>query len=246
MPTAIRPGAEPFSARAGAVGVLLLHGFTGSPDSMRPIAEALHAATFSVELPLLPGHGTTLEDLQATRFEDWSAAAAASYRELASSTERVSVMGLSMGGTLALLLAATYPAIASVVVVNPLVEPVAESFLEVLSGALAAGTTAIPGTGSDIARPSVTELCYDAMPIAPLLTLFDAVAKLGPALSSIRCPVLCFTSRHDHVVPPSSADYLRAAVRGPFSEVVLERSAHVATLDYDSDELVRQAVDFVA
>ncbi|HLY83237.1 MAG TPA: hypothetical protein VKQ71_09625, partial [Acidimicrobiales bacterium] len=75
MADPVLDGAEPFSARGGRAGALLLHGFTGSPWSMRPVAEALAATGFTVELPLLPGHGTSVDDLAETGWEDWSGAA---------------------------------------------------------------------------------------------------------------------------------------------------------------------------
>ena len=101
--------------------MLVLHGFTGNPQSMRPLAEAVAAAGFTVEMPLLPGHGTAIEDMIPTRFEDWSSAAEAVYDELAARCDKVIVSGLSMGGTLACWLATRHPEIAGIAVVNPLV-----------------------------------------------------------------------------------------------------------------------------
>ena len=93
----VLPGAEPYSAPGGPHGALVVHGFTGNPSSMRPVAEALAAAGFAVELPLLPGHGTSLDDMMATRFPDWSAAVEAHFLELSGRTDSVVVAGLSMG-----------------------------------------------------------------------------------------------------------------------------------------------------
>src|SRR5580658_3749695 len=101
MPGPLLPGAEPFAASNGPHGVLVLHGFTGCPQSMRPLAEAFADAGFSVELPLLPGHGTGVEDLVPMRWPDWMAAAEAAYLDLAARCDRTVVAGLSMGGTLA-------------------------------------------------------------------------------------------------------------------------------------------------
>src|SRR3954467_7806998 len=117
MPDVI-PGAEPWSATGGPNGVLVVHGFTGSPQSMRPLAEAFAAGGFTVELPRLPGHGTVIEDMVPTRWGDWSGAVEAAYTELASRCEKVVVAGLSMGGTLTAWLAANHPEIAGVVLVN--------------------------------------------------------------------------------------------------------------------------------
>src|SRR5664280_811509 len=118
----IIPGCEPWSADGGSHGVLVLHGFTGNPQSMRPLAEAVAAAGYTVELPLLPGHGTAVEDLVPTRWDDWSEGAEAAYRALAARCDKVVVSGLSMGGTLTCWLAARHPEIAGIAVVNPLIQ----------------------------------------------------------------------------------------------------------------------------
>src|SRR3954466_7838268 len=100
MTAPIIPGAETWSADGGPNGALVLHGFTGNPSSMRGVAEALAAAGFAVELPRLPGHGTSVEDMLTTDFSDWSAGVEEAYLELAGRTASVVVAGLSMGATL--------------------------------------------------------------------------------------------------------------------------------------------------
>ena len=238
------PEAESWSAPGGPDGVLVVHGFTGSPQGLRGLAEAIAAAGFAVELPRLPGHGTTVEDLATRTWDDWSAAAEAAYVDLAGRGRRVVVAGLSMGGTLACWLAVHHPEIAGLVLVNPAVEPPADSFREMLEGALAGGVTSMPGIGCDIADPDGKELTNEATPIAPLASLMAAVVELAPRLAEIRCPVLLFTSTQDHVVPTSSSDLLASSVSGPVERVRLERSYHVATLDYERGEIETRSVDF--
>ena len=89
------------------------------------------------------------------------------------------------------------------------------------------------------------ESAYDASPIEPMLSMFEGVDEIAGRLGEIRCPVLLFSSRTDHVVPPESGDLLAASVGGPLERVWLERSFHVATLDYDAAEIEERAVDFV-
>ena len=235
---------EPFSAAGGPHGALVLHGFTGNPSSMRGVAEALAAAGFAVELPLLPGHGTSVEDMLTTTFADWSATVEAAYLELAGRTDSVVVVGLSMGGTLAAWVTARNPGVAGLVAVNGMFEPPAPAFLEMLRAALAQGSDRMPGLGSDIALPGVTEGAYPETPIAPLISLMEATTELHERLGHIRCPVLILTSTQDHVVPPSSSDVLAAGVAGPVERVVLERSYHVATLDFDRDVVETRTVEF--
>lgn len=244
MSAAVLPGAEPQSWPGGPDGALVLHGFTGTPQSMRGLASALAATGLAVELPLLPGHGTSLADMAPTRWEDWSAAAEAAYTELAGRCRSVVVAGLSMGGTLTCWLASCHPEIAGIVVVNPLVEPPAPSYLELLQGVLDSGTEMAPGVGSDIAAPGVTELAYEGAPVRAALSLFGATNALVADLGRIRCPVLLLSSRADHVVPSSSGDALAAGASGPVERVWLERSYHVASLDLDREEVEARAVAF--
>ena len=238
-------GAEPFSAAGGPDGVLVLHGFTGSPFSMRGVAEKLADAGFAVELPRLPGHGTAVEDLIPTRWADWSRAAEEAYLELSVRCRKVAAVGLSMGGTLACWLAERHPDLCGIAVVNPLVEPAGAELTDAVRSMLDAGTPTVPGIGSDIARPGANELSYGATPLEPALSLFEAVEEVCDDLGKIACPVLLFSSRQDHVVPPSNGDLLESSVAGPCERVWLERSYHTATLDYDRDEIDARTVAFV-
>jgi len=244
LPEALIPGAEPRFHPGGPVGALVLHGFTGDPSSMRGVAEALAAAGFAVELPLLPGHGTSVEDMLTTDFTDWAATAEAAYLDLAGRTDSLVTVGLSMGATLAAWVAARNPAIAGLVAINGMFEPPAPAFLDLLRTTVAQGSDRMPGIGSDIALPGVSEGAYSETPIEPLISLMEATTELHGRLGDIRCPVLILTSPQDHVVPPSSSDVLAAAVVGPVERVVLERSYHVATLDFDRDLVEKRTVEF--
>ncbi len=244
MSAPVLPGAEPFSSAGGPNGVLVLHGFTGNPQSMRGLAEAFAAAGFSVELPLLPGHGTSIDDMLETGWTDWSGAAEMAFCELESRCEKVVVAGLSMGGTLATWLAARHPDVAGLVAVNPAVEPAGEALVDILRQTLEQGTTVMPAIGNDVADPDQKELAYEGMPVAPLLTLLEAQSELAPMLADITCPTLLVTSRNDHVVPPTNSDYLAERVTGPVERVFLDRSFHVATLDYDRADIESRSVAF--
>jgi carboxylesterase len=237
-------GAEPFSAAGGPEGVLVLHGFTGNPQSMRPLAEAMADAGFTVELPLLPGHGTSIEDMVTTRWADWSAAAERAYEELAARCSAVVVAGLSMGGTLTLWLAERHPEIAGIVLVNPLAEPPGDDVRDMLTATLESGTELAPGIGSDIAKEGTVELAYAELPLAAVLSLFEAAEDVAVDLAQVGCPVLLLSSRQDHVVEPGSGDLVAGTVSGPVERVWLERSYHVATLDYDQDEIESRALAF--
>ena len=243
LPANLIPGAEPWSHVGGAVGVLVLHGFTGNPGSMRELAERLAAAGFTVELPRLPGHGTVVEDMIPTGWADWLGAAEAAYADLAGRCEQVVVVGLSMGGALTAWLGSEHPEIAGLVCINAVVS-VPPGMREAVTEVLASGADRFDGIGSDIADPDAHETAYAETPLAPLLTLFDAADTLGDRLSRITAPVLIVTSTQDHVVPPENSDVLASSVSGPVERLRCERSYHVVTQDHDKELVFQATVDF--
>ncbi|MGD9704660.1 MAG: alpha/beta hydrolase [Acidimicrobiia bacterium] len=244
MTTDLIPGAEPWSHEGGPSGALCLHGFTGSPSSMRGIAEAFAAAGFSVELPRLPGHGTTVEEMMTTGWVDWTGEAEAAYQRLAARTESVVVAGLSMGGSLTLWTAAHHPEVAGIVCINPATQPQPAEVMDMVHGMIDEGTELMPGIGSDIAKPGVVEAAYLGTPLRPLVSMIAGIVELAPHYASIHCPLLLITSAQDHVVDPAQSDYLAEHYGGPVERIALERSYHVATLDYDRELIEERAVDF--
>jgi carboxylesterase len=238
----VLPGAEPYSSDAGRTGALVLHGFTGCPQSMRPWAEHLAAAGLTVRLPLLPGHGTSVQDMMRTGWDDWYAAADAAYRDLRTLCDEVFVMGLSMGGTLALRLTELHDDVAGLVLVNASVISLDRrlALLPVLKRIV----PTLPGIASDIKREGVTEQAYDRTPLRPLASLRTAWGVVRGDLGRVSCPARHYRSRVDHVVEPRSGELLRAGVRG-LEEIVLEDSYHVATLDNDADRIFSGSVEFV-
>ena len=244
MTAPVLPGAEPYSATGDARGALVLHGFTGNPQSMRGLALVLADAGFTVEMPLLPGHGTDVADMVPTRWEDWSAAAEAAYLDLAARSDAVVVVGLSMGGMLAVWLAEHHPEIAALALVNPMVAPPDGDTVGFVQAMIDNGDELAPGVGSDIALEGSVESAYAELPLQAALSLFAAATEVESALESVTCPVLLFTSTQDHVVDPKSSALLVERAKGPVEQVVLERSYHVATLDYDKDEIEARTVEF--
>jgi carboxylesterase len=212
---------------------------------MRGLAIALADAGLTVKLPLLPGHGTDVVDMVPTSWADWSAAAESAYIELVARCDSVVVVGLSMGGTLSVWLAERHPEIAALVLVNPIIEPPDAGTMAFIDSLIEGGDELAPGVGSDIALEGVVESAYPELPLRAAKSLFAAAAEISAALSSVTCPILLFSSTEDHVVAPISGDRLVQGVNGPVERVVLERSFHVATLDYDKDEIERRTVQFV-
>ncbi|MFM1966060.1 MAG: hypothetical protein RL134_1785 [Actinomycetota bacterium] len=239
------PGAEPYSADGGSTGILLLHGFTGSPKSMKPWGERMAAEGHTVRVPRLPGHGTRWQDMNLTRWEDWYAEADRAFLELQKSCERVFVFGLSMGGSLTLRLAEQHgDAIRGIVLVNPAVH--SERPDRFLLPVLQLVVPAFPGISNDIKKPGQDEGAYDKIPLkaAHSLTALWKVTKQD--LPRVRNPLLLFRSEVDHVVEASNSRYILDHVSSTdTTEVVLKDSFHVATLDNDAETIVAGSVDFV-
>ncbi|WP_035805571.1 alpha/beta hydrolase [Kitasatospora mediocidica] len=239
------PGAEPYRHRGGPVGVLLCHGFTGSPQSMRPWADRLVTAGLTVSLPLLPGHGTRWQDLQVTRWEDWYAEVARELLLLSEECEQVFVAGLSMGGALALRLAAEHSELISgVVVVNPSVR--SDTPAGVLLPALRHLVPSIPGVAGDIALDGASEVGYHRTPLHAAWSLSRLWREVQRDLPRVTQPVLLLRSPQDHVVSPANSALVLARISSvDVTERLCERSFHVATLDHDAGLIFEESLAFV-
>ncbi len=245
-PAEISAEAEPYVGGDGRIGVLLCHGFTGSPASLRPWAEQLATAGFRVRLPRLPGHGTDWREMNATTWPDWYAGLAAEFATLAGECERVVVGGLSMGGALALHLAAQLgPQVAGLALVNPSVTS-ADPRMAVIP-ALSRFVGSIPAIGDDIAKPGVSEHAYPRTPLRALASMTKLWRVVGGELPQVRQPLLLFVSEVDHVVDPSSAALIGARIgSSDVTRRTLTRSHHVATLDYDAELIFAESEAFFA
>ncbi|MDQ1689722.1 MAG: carboxylesterase, partial [Frankiaceae bacterium] len=209
-PQTVVPGAEPFAADGGRVGVLVSHGFTGSPASVRPWAQALADAGYSVRLPLLPGHGTRWEDANKTTWHDWYAAVEASFDELRGRCDTVFAMGLSLGGTLALRLAEERGSqVAGVAVVNPHFVNTrwdAKYLLPVLGRLVASW----PAIGNDIKKEGMDEVAYDKTPVKAAVSAVELGKTVKADLGKVTQPLLVLGSRDDHLVDPVNVELLLA------------------------------------
>jgi carboxylesterase len=241
----IVPGAEPWSCDGNDVGVLVLHGFTGSPASVRPWGQALGAEGWTVRVPRLPGHGTTWQEMNTTRWEDWYAEADRNFRELREICGHVFVMGLSMGGTLTLGLAEQYgDRIDGIVLVNASVHT--ERPDRFLLPVLQLVVPGFPGISNDIAKPGQDEVAYTKIPLKAAHSLSGLWSRVKSDIAKVSQPVLLFRSAVDHVVEPSNAAFILSNVSSAdVHEEVLPDSFHVATLDHDAEVIVRDSIAFV-
>ncbi|MFF1697262.1 alpha/beta hydrolase [Streptomyces sp. NPDC058257] len=241
----VLPGAEPYRHEGGEVGVLLCHGFTGSPQSLRPWAEYLADRGLTVSLPLLPGHGTRWEDMQITGWQDWYAEVERELRGLLERCTDVFVFGLSMGGALTLRLAAKHgDEVRGIVLVNP-----ANKVHGLAAHALPLARHLVPSTkgiASDIALEGSLEIGYDRVPLHAAHSMRRFFQRLDRELPQVTQPLLLLHSPQDHVVPPvDSARILSRVSSTDVTETLLEQSYHVATLDHDADRIFEESYAFI-
>jgi carboxylesterase len=236
---AIRDGAEPFSLGDGPVGVLMIHGFTGSPASMRPIGEWLALQGLSVEGVRLPGHGTSAEDLRTRRWTEWVDEAARGLDALRARARTVLVFAQSMGASVALVLTASRPAeVDGLALANPYVFDA--RLLVAPAGRLV--LREVKGIENDIAMPGQDENGDKRMPVPAIVEMGTLLRRARSVLPSVRQPAVVFRSGADHVIPRANAHKVLARIGSERTELVAcPRSYHVVTLDYDAP-LVRERV----
>ncbi len=241
----VLPGAEPFNHQGGPTGVLLCHGFTGSPQSLRPWARYLADAGLTVSLPRLPGHGTTWQEMARTRWEDWYAEVDRSFDEMRTTTSEIFVMGLSMGACLALRLAELRGrSVSGLVLVNPSVT--AETKLFLLAPALKVFVPSLKGVANDIKKEGSTELGYNRVPVRAAATLPALWRLTQQHLGEISQQVLVYRSTEDHVCGPANLEILRRNLPAGQLEIrECPNSYHVATLDNDAETIFAGSLDFV-
>lgn len=226
------PNAETFRHAGGDLGVVLLHGFTGSPAAVLPWAQHLAQQGHTVMAPRLPGHGTRWPDLNLTTWQDWYTEAARAVAWVRRYASAVVVMGISTGATLALRLAEQDPEIRGVVGVNPIIQTERRDRKYV--GALFRVLGSLPNLTDDIKAPDRRESAYDRVPLKAAYSLTQLWAQTKSDIDDVQVPVLLFRSVDDHVAEPSNCVWLLANLPGEVTEVVLEDSFHVATLDHDA------------
>jgi carboxylesterase len=212
---------------------------------MRPWAEHLAAQGFGVRLPRLPGHGTSWQELNRTRFDDWYAAIDSAFTELAGRYAKVVVAGLSMGGTLVTRLAELRGTeVTGLMLVNPAYR--ADDRRLAALPVIKHLVPALPAIGNDVRKEGVTELAYAKTPLKALHSLVQAWDTVVHDLPQVTQPLLLFRSTVDHVVPASSSALLLSRISSKdVTEIILDNSYHVATLDNDAPLIFDTSTDFV-
>ena len=233
------------SGKNAHIGILLVHGFTGSPASMRPWGEFLHSKGYTVRVPLLPGHGTRPEDLNKVKWQEWPAKVEFELSELRKSCDVVFLVGLSMGGGTVLNVATSHnETLAGVVLVNPMIHvkgvPVELAFF--LSRLQKMRTS----VGDDIKRPGITEYGYDALPAVGVYELLKMLHYTRKRLHDVTAPMLLFHSIDDHTLPVTNTEIVMKGVGSRQKQrIELVNSYHVATLDYDQEVIFENSRLFI-
>ncbi len=241
----ILEGAEEFSLGDGPVGALLIHGFTGSPKSMRGLGEYLAEKGLSVRGVRLPGHGTSWEELNLKNSEDWVQAVDAELLDFADGHQEVFLVGLSFGAALAIDCAVRRPdQIAGVVAIAPFL--LSKDPLRYAAPVVSKMLKSFPGVGNDICEPGQDELCYDRLPVKAVPHVLRFVARVRGLLPSLRVPILTMHSRNDHTAPPEGSQLILDKAASADKEAVwFERSYHVITMDHDRHEVFERTYNFI-
>lgn len=236
------PGAESFRHVGDDLGIVMLHGFTGSGVAIRPWAQFLADQGHTVIAPRLPGHGTRWQDLNRTSWTDWYTEAERAVAWLRPQCRTIVAMGISTGAVLALRLAERHADIAGVVGVNPVIQTERRDrrYLSSLYSVIGS----LPNLNNDIKRPGVSEGAYDRVPLRAAYSLTKLWAQTKSDIDAVTVPVLLFRSADDHVAEPSNCVWLLANLQCEAEEIVLENSYHVATLDHDADIVFAGSEEF--
>jgi len=240
--------ADWFAQGSGAnkeVGILLVHGFTGSPASMRPWAEYLNQRGYTVKVPLLPGHGTTPHDLNLVKWQEWPAKVESDLQELLRTCRKVFICGLSMGGGTTLNLATRYSQdLAGIILVNPMIH--VKFVPHQLAWAISRFQKMRDSVGDDIKRPGITEYGYDALPAVGVYELLKMLHYTRKRLHDVTAPMLLFHSVDDHTLPVTNTEIVMKGVGSRQKQrIELVNSYHVATLDYDQEVIFENSRLFI-
>ncbi|HWI64421.1 MAG TPA: alpha/beta fold hydrolase [Symbiobacteriaceae bacterium] len=234
--------AEPFFFEQGPTACLLLHGFSGSPAEVRPMGEYLAANGVTVSAPLLPGHGTDPEDLRRTRWPQWIRAAEAELARLQERYGRVHVAGFSMGGLIALYLAAHCEPATVTTLACPirladwrqLLVPLAKYF--------------VPYYPARISNPEIAAQLdsYDRFPVATIHSLLHLARQVRKDLPRVSAPLLVVQGERDKWIAEESADFIMANAGSAVKEqLMLPGRNHMVTLEHGREEVFRSVLTWI-
>ncbi|TDL74515.1 alpha/beta fold hydrolase [Rhodococcus qingshengii] len=238
----VLPGAESFFFKGNQIGILICHGFVGTPQSVRFLGEYLASKGFSVYGVRLRGHGTHYEDMEKCSYQDWIQSIDDGYYFLQKHCQEIFVIGQSMGGTLTLNLTNKHRNIKGIMLINAAIisiPPMERYKNRHLPRYINEGKP-------DIKDKSVNEITYPKAPVRSIHQLFALMDETRDKLPTISCPVLAFQSEEDHVVPPENGKYLMATIKSDAKEMIpLTNSYHVASMDFEKGFIAEKCSLFI-
>ena len=238
-------GAEGYTLGEGPPAALFVHGFTSSPQNMRLMGDYLAERGIRVVAPLLPGHGTTWQDLNARDENQWIHAVEEAYAKVSAEFEEIFLISLSFGTALALDFAARNPGrVKGIVSIAGMVE--SRDPRRHLSPIIKRLVKSLPGVGNDIADPDQREIVYDRLPTSAADCVLRMIKRTRRELGDVTDPILIMHSHNDHTVLPFNAELIHDNVASDDKELVwFDRSYHVLTIDLDRDQVFRRTFEFI-
>ncbi len=225
------------------IGVVIVHGFTSTTSSMLYVAEQFAEKGYHVEMPPLSGHGTEWKDLENTPYTEWVRDVEKGIDDCMKRTKNVFILGLSMGGTIAMRMLEVYPILKGAALINHAMvfKDPKMKWIPLLKS-IKRTTKAI---ASDIKDPNQKEIAYERTPLEGVHQMLKLIAAVRIDLAKITQPVIIFKSKDDHVVPTVSAEWTYENIRSKTKKLLwLDNSYHVATMDYDKDIIIESADEF--
>lgn len=248
--------AEPFFFPGGRTGVLLVHGFTGTPKEMRWMGESLNKQGLTCLGIRLRGHATTLEDMSASRWTDWATSVEDGFHLLSGSVDRIFLVGLSMGGDLSLLMSAKFgQRVAGVVAMatpytlprDPKDYPVWYIRLYGRFVKYAKKSNEVPGASWHDKEAYAAHISYSKNPIRSIAEMKVLLHEMQAALPEIRIPVLLINSKDDPLILPENMERIYAGLTNAEdkTKLYITGSGHVVTRDAARQQVCDAVVDFI-
>lgn len=233
------------SDKKNNIGIIFVHGFTGSPISMKSWAEFFSARGYSVSVPLLPGHGTTPEDLNKVKWQEWVKKVEGEIDWMKSQNLEIFIFGLSMGGGTTLHVAEKHGKdLKGICLVNPMIH--VKFVTPQIAWLISRWQKMRDSVGDDIKKPGITEHGYDLLPVRGLHQLIKMLKHTRIRLHDVQIPVQLFHSKEDHVLPVTNTEIIMNGIGSIKKQrIELLNSYHVATMDYDADIIFENSLLFV-